>query len=126
MILSRISSALSTHALHVSRSSNSRRYFYGNIVVASDGREINVDSRPSDAIAIAVRAHVPIFVHASVMETAGMLPDQDMPETSAPSKREAPAPLSDEASDRLTVFKDFIEKLDIDNPDKDKPDSPPT
>ncbi len=100
--------------------------FYGNIVAEVDGREINVDSRPSDAIAIAVRAHVPIFVHASVMEAAGMLPDQDMPETNEPPQREAPPPLSDEANDRLSVFKDFIDKLDIDDPDKDKPDSPST
>jgi bifunctional DNase/RNase len=102
--------------------------FYGNIVAEVDGREVNVDSRPSDAIAIAVRAHVPILVHTSVMEAAGMLPDQDMPETAAPAARrkEAPAPLSDEANDRLSVFKDFIEKLDIDSPDKDKPDLPST
>ena len=57
--------------------------FYGNIVAEVDGQEINVDSRPSDAIAIAVRAHVPILVHPTVMEAAGMTPDQDLPETSA-------------------------------------------
>jgi bifunctional DNase/RNase len=100
--------------------------FYGNIVAEVDGHEVNVDSRPSDAIAIAVRAHVPILVHASVMDAAGMLPDQDLPETTSPavSRKEAPAPLSDEANDRLSVFKDFIDKLDIDSPDKDKPDTP--
>ena len=99
--------------------------FYGNIVAEADGREIRIDSRPSDAIAIAVRAHVPILVHVDVMDVAGMSPEQDMPvETSAPPQREAPAPLSDEANDRLTIFKDFIDKLDIDNPDKDKPESP--
>jgi bifunctional DNase/RNase len=98
--------------------------FYGNIVAEVDGREINVDSRPSDAIAIAVRSHVPILVHESVMEAAGMLPDQDLPETTAAPRKEAPAPLSDEANDRLSIFKDFMDKLDIDNPDTDKPDSP--
>lgn len=97
--------------------------FYGNIVAEADGREINVDSRPSDAIAIAVRAHVPIFIHKHVMDEAGMTPDQDIVETSAPPKREPPAPLSEEASDRLSVFKDFIDKLDMNDPDKDKPDS---
>ncbi len=100
--------------------------FYGNIVAEADGREINVDSRPSDAIAIAVRAHVPIFVHNTVMDDAGMTPDQDIVETIAPPKREPPAPLSEEASDRLSVFKDFIDKLDMDDPDKDKPASDST
>jgi hypothetical protein len=100
--------------------------FYGNIVADVDGQEIRIDSRPSDAIAIAVRAHVPILVHVDVMDAAGMSPEQDLPveTTSAPQRREAPAPLSDEANDRLSIFKDFIDKLDIDDPDKDKPESP--
>ena len=102
--------------------------FYGNIVADADGREINIDSRPSDAIAIAVRAHVPITVNRSVMESAGQTPEQDLPETeAAPPEREAPPPLSEEGNDRLSVFKDFLDKLDIDDTDqKDKPDSPAT
>lgn len=101
--------------------------YYGNIVAEADGREIHIDSRSSDAIAIAARAHAPILVHPSVMESAGVEPDKDMPETgtAAPARREPPPPMTEDASDRLSVFKDFIEKLDIDNPDKDKPDSPP-
>lgn len=99
------------------------KIYYGNIVAEVDGREINVDSRPSDAIAIAVRSHVPILVHESVMEAAGAEPDQDLPETAVTPRTDVPAPLSDEANDRLSVFKDFMDKLDIDNPDTDKPDS---
>ncbi|MEW6403673.1 MAG: bifunctional nuclease family protein [Chloroflexota bacterium] len=103
--------------------------YYGNIVADVDGAEINVDSRPSDAIAIAVRAHVPILVNPNVMDAAGIVPEADMPEGGASAKKGAPAPLSEEGSDRLNVFKDFIDKLDIDNmddQDKDKPDSPKT
>ena len=99
--------------------------YYGNIVAEADGREIHIDSRSSDAIAIATRAHAPIMVHPSVMESAGVEPDQDMPETIVPARKEPPPPLTDDASDRLSVFKDFLDTLDIDNPDKDKPDSPP-
>jgi len=99
--------------------------FYGNIVSEVDGREVHIDSRPSDAIAIAVRAHVPILVHRDVMEAAGILPEQDMPDTNTPAKKAPPVPLTDEGNDRLSVFKDFIEKLDIDDkPDKDIPASP--
>jgi uncharacterized protein len=99
--------------------------FFGNIVAEADGREVHVDARPSDAIAIAVRAHVPIFVHQSVMDTAGMEPDSEVSESNEPLRREPPPPLTEDASDRLSVFKDFLDKLDIDNSDKDKPDSPP-
>ena len=98
--------------------------FYGNIVADSGGREIHIDSRPSDAIAIAVRAHVPILVHRSVMDNAGIEPDREVQESSPPLRNEAP-PTSEDVS-RLSVFKNFIDKLDIDKPDKDKPDSPST
>jgi len=103
--------------------------YYGNIVADVDGTEIEIDSRPSDAIAVAVRAHVPILVHPKVMDAAGIVPEEDMPEgaeTPASQNQDTPAPLSDEGSKRLNVFKDFIDKLDIDNlDDKDKPESPP-
>ncbi len=95
--------------------------FYGDIIAEVDGREIHIDSRPSDAIAIAVRAHVPILVHIDIMESAGRSPEQDMPDTSVPTKKSPPVPLTDEGNDRLSVFKDFMDKLDIDSPDKDKP-----
>ncbi len=96
--------------------------FYGNIVAETEMGEVRIDSRPSDAIAIAVRAHVPILVHADVMDAAGMTPEADMPANSVPpTEVEPPAALTDDASDRLSVFKDFFDKLDIDKPDSDKP-----
>ena len=95
--------------------------FYGSIVAEVDGREIDVDSRPSDAIALSVRAHVPILVHYSVMEEAGIVPEQDMPEEAEAAEPSEPAPLSEEGTERLSVFEDFLDKLEFDKPD-DKPD----
>jgi len=96
--------------------------FYGNIVAEADGKEIHIDSRPSDAIALSVRAHVPILVHPSVMEEAGITPEEDMSEENEPPKKSEPAPLSKEGVERLSVFEDFLGKLDLDNlDDKDKP-----
>ena len=95
--------------------------FYGNIVAEVDGREINVDSRPSDAIALSVRAHVPILVHHSVMDEAGIVPEQDIPEEEETAQKTEPTPLSEESSQRLSVFEDFLEKLEFDKPeDQDK------
>ena len=112
--------------------------FFGNIVVEVDGQTINVDSRPSDAIALAVRAHVPILVDPSVMTQAGITPEQDI----RSQAQSAPSPASDggqltrppatpakpgmsEDSSRLSIFEDFLNKLD-DKPssDEDKPDAP--
>ena len=94
--------------------------FFGAIIAESNGREIKIDSRSSDAIALSVRAHVPIYVHASVMEAASIVPEQDMPEGGAAAERSEPAPLSKEGAERLSVFENFLEKLDF-----DKPDEPP-
>src|SRR5437764_14331330 len=46
--------------------------FYARIVLDSAGRHIEVDSRPSDAIALAVRAKTPILVEESGLERAGV------------------------------------------------------
>ena len=100
--------------------------FYGSIVAEVDGREVNVDSRPSDAIALSVRAHVPILVHYSVMDEAGIVPEQDVSEESAIPEKAEPTPLSEESTERLSVFEDFLEKLEFDKDDEDKPDDEDT
>jgi bifunctional DNase/RNase len=46
--------------------------FYAKVVMSKDNSQIEVDSRPSDAIALALRAHVPIFAEASVLDRAGV------------------------------------------------------
>jgi len=96
--------------------------FFGNIVAEVNGEDVNIDTRPSDAIALAVRAHVPIFIHESVMEEAGMTPETDMQGRADVSDKVTG---SDDSSDRLSIFEDFIDKLDLSNKldDKDKPDS---
>ncbi len=47
--------------------------FYANLYLDVDGEEVTVDSRPSDAIALAVRAKAPIFVTESVVESTKQL-----------------------------------------------------
>ncbi len=106
--------------------------FYGSIIADLNGTEVNVDSRPSDAIALSVRAHVPILVHSSVMDEAGIIPEQDMPEGEVePDQKSEPAPMTEESTERLSVFEDFLEKLDFDeedgkssDDDDDKPKKP--
>jgi uncharacterized protein len=46
--------------------------FYAQITVQQDGREIEIDSRPSDAIALAIRAEAPIFAADSVIEESAI------------------------------------------------------
>lgn len=76
--------------------------FYALITVNLNGRVLEIDSRPSDAIALAVRVGVPIFVAEDVMTQAGVVPEED---------------LSEEAEDdeQLSAFRDFVDTLDLDD-----------
>jgi hypothetical protein len=97
--------------------------FFGNIVVESNGQPLNIDARPSDALAIAVRTHVPIFVARSVMDSAGIIPEEDLQEESNQPQAlpAAETPDVESSEERLSVFKDFLEGLDLgdlDNPEQ--------
>lgn len=90
--------------------------FYGNIVAEVDGRTMNIDSRPSDALALAVRSHVPILVSRSVMDMAGIIPEEDMQEE---GEELTELETSEAGSERLSVFEDFLENLEIDQDEEE-------
>lgn len=80
--------------------------FYAKLVVSVGDAEIEIDSRPSDAIAIAVRAGVPIYVAEEVMEAASVVPEPDLQQERM---------VGDE-SEGLNVFRNFLSSLDMDEP----------
>jgi hypothetical protein len=129
-LLKSILSALNARLTRVEVSSLSEDVFYGNLVIETDGKQVNIDSRPSDALALAVRFHVPIMVSKEVMESAGIQPEKDIQKTAHESTGESAAGQLEEtpeSKNRLSVFEDFLEKLDVDDlPDskknKDQPD----
>lgn len=96
--------------------------FYGNIVVEMNGRTVDIDSRPSDALAIAVRTHVPILVARDVMDAAGIIPEEDMDETENGVEEtvDEGERLAAGGEERLEVFEDFIEKLEIEEDDNEE------
>ncbi len=98
--------------------------YFGNIVVEVNGRTLNIDARPSDALAIAVRSHVPVLVARSVMDAAGIIPEEDIQEqTDRPPVAPGGEPTEgDSSEERLSVFKDFLEGLNLG--DLDQPDQP--
>lgn len=82
--------------------------FYARLNVVTGTQVHSVDARPSDAIALAVRVGVPIYVHERVMEMAGTV---ETPSIYAP-----PIPSVLEAGDveGLDVYRDFLSTLDLD------------
>ncbi len=79
--------------------------FHARILLEADGgRLLEIDSRPSDALALAVRTGVRILAAADVLERAGVEPDAD-------DEDGEPAPGDEE---RLSIFRDFVNSLDAD------------
>lgn len=88
--------------------------YYARIVIDVNGKQIEVDSRPSDAVALAVRTKAPIFVADTVMERHAIEPEEDVERTLGEGVREE----LDE--DRLSAFKDFVNTLDLDDLDDEE------
>lgn len=138
-LLRNVLSQLNAKLLRVEVINLKEDVFFGNLVVETNGQTLNIDSRPSDALALAVRAHVPILISREVMDSAAIVPDKDLQQ-----EKETPAPLAplppppqtpaEEADSvqRLSVFEDFLQNLDLDDlstssgeddePDEGKPD----
>jgi bifunctional DNase/RNase len=89
--------------------------FYARIVLNVNGGTMEIDARPSDALALAVRARVPIYADESVLEKAGVLLDQEEPALTAGEGR---GRVNEEELERMSAFRDFIESLDLDDFDK--------
>jgi uncharacterized protein len=73
--------------------------YYAQISLEAAGLTLRLDSRPSDAIALALRAKAPIFAETAVLDKAGIVP-----QTGEDGKP---------AEDKLSVFREFINTLDL-------------
>lgn len=66
--------------------------FYAEIHMTQDGQSVTVSSRPSDAIALAVRATVPVYADEEVLSEAGI-------------------EIEDEDEDEVERFKEFLDQV---------------
>ncbi|HWH23548.1 MAG TPA: bifunctional nuclease family protein [Candidatus Limnocylindria bacterium] len=71
--------------------------FRARLMLQLNGHEVDLDARPSDAIALAVRCGVPIFATDAVLDRAAVVPESAEEE-------------------KLSVFRDFVNSLDVDLP----------
>ena len=96
--------------------------FFAKITIQTNGEAKEIDCRPSDAVALAVRAKVPIFAEEAVMDKAGILLDK---ETGKPLSQESDQPqgerrteVKEEELKGMSAFTDFIDSLDLEDFDK--------
>ena len=105
---------------HIVVSDISDDTFYAKIVIKLEGKEVEIDSRPSDAIALAVRVGVAIYVEDEVMSKAGVSLDSETGEPVIRGERGdgAVQNMSEDELQRLSAFQDFIGELDLEDFDK--------
>lgn len=111
---------------HVMVSSMENDTYYATIVVKQGGKTVEIDARPSDALALAVRAGVQIFAAPSLMDKCGVRLDKESGLAVVgtedevhrnPEKRGGP--VGEEEREKLSAFADFIESLDLGDMDVD-------
>jgi len=113
-ILARIIADLGGEISHVTIKELRNDVFYAYIMINQQGKQLEIDSRPSDALALAVRAQVPIYVEEQVMEKASITPEDNIVDqyndlTNKP-----------ENDGNLSAFSDFVDTLDLDDLEADK------
>jgi bifunctional DNase/RNase len=92
--------------------------YFGNIAISINGTLHNIDSRPSDAMNLAIRMQVPIFVADDVLEEAGLIPEEDLTDTGVDEELD---------SERLSVFENYLEQIvpeDSQDTNEDEDDDP--
>lgn len=98
--------------------------FYGVIEIVQKNKKIQLDTRPSDALALAVRTHVPIFIADDIMLSASIVPVEEEYVSKEIDQNENPITAAENSSvdmkeeidsDRLSVFEEYLKNLDIDN-----------
>jgi hypothetical protein len=93
--------ALKARVGHVLINDLSNNHFQSLVVLQVNDKELTLDARPSDAIALAVRAGCPIFVDQEVMDVAGVVPH-----------------VGESFSGDMSAFEDFLDTLNLDDLDK--------
>ena len=83
--------------------------FYARLALSIDGVDLDIDSRPSDALALAVRVGAPIYVEESVLEKAGIILEEESGKSVSEGK------VDEQEMKGLSAYKDFINTLDLED-----------
>ena len=110
-VFTEIIASLGGHLRRVEITDLSDNTFFARLTLESAGHERQIDIRPSDAVALAVRTETPIYVAESVFDQAGIVAPQEAEAGQEPTS-EPPTEIDES---KLTPFKEFIETLDIDD-----------
>lgn len=88
--------------------------FYAKLILDVDGKQVEVDSRPSDAMALAVRVQAPIYAEETVLDKAGIIIDR---ETGKPRPATS-GQIGEDELNKLSAFREFIDTLNLEDLDR--------
>lgn len=106
-LLKAVLDELKVNTSHIMVSTLTENTFHAQIVMDAGERHLEIDARPSDAIALACRYGVPIYVAEDVMNQAGITPSAEL---------EPLEPVTPEEKEQLSAFRDFLDTLDSHEP----------
>ena len=92
--------------------------FFATITIEINGNSEDIDCRPSDAVALAVRAKVPIYANDAVLDKAGIHLDKEGRPTGREEAAQPAEPRSEvkeEELEGMSAFTDFIDSLDLED-----------
>lgn len=117
-LLISIIDSLGGEVRHIEISDLQNDTFLAKVIISVNGKNMEVDSRPSDALALAVRTGVSIYVEDSVLEQASIMLDGETGKPVIPDERgslETPNKVKEEDLQRMSAFTDFINTLDLED-----------
>jgi len=116
-LLKTVIETLGAEVVHILINGLEKNTYFARIVLDVDGDTVEIDSRPSDALALSVRVNAPVYIADEVMEQAGLLPEEELSLTDEAGVDDETIEEGDEVEQKgdLGVFTDFVEGLDLDN-----------
>lgn len=118
-LLNRIISAMGGSVSYILVSDLTDDTFFAKIGIDTGYKTVEIDSRPSDALALAVRVSAPIYAEESVLNRAGVDLDKETGEpisrSSLGESEKETFELKEGELERLSAFQDFIGNLDLED-----------
>lgn len=88
--------------------------FYARLILDVKGEPLELDCRPSDAMALAIRADAPIYVEEVVLDRVGILIDNETGKP-IPQQKSGKSDATEEELKSISAFRDFIDNLNMED-----------
>lgn len=85
--------------------------FFAKLICQSQTETIEIDSRTSDALALAVRFDTPIFTYEGILDTAGLQMDETLPKTQGSEEKKVKSKMPGTQNDLMSMSMTELQKM---------------